>query len=320
MVLAMGRQITNDFSWSKSRHDKFVECQRAYYLHYYGSWGGWDERADPATRQLYILKKLNSRFTWAGGVTHDAIKQALLAIRFGREVDPAAVIDRVHRLMRADFRHSMGKGYWREKLRKEFAGLVEHEYAMPVTGDEWKQNWHTVKSALEWFFASRWPALAKGLEKDQWLEVDEGFEHSAFQLDGTKIFAIPDFAYRERDGGAVVVDWKTGRAKEGYDDQVLGYALYLSLRYGIPVDRIRAQLVYLNDGVETEVHVDETAIAGFRERLAESVAKMRSLLADPAANVAQPEVFFPMTEKAETCARCVFRRVCGKDAPAAKVA
>jgi len=25
-----------------------------------------------------------------------------------------------------------------------------------------------------------------------------------------------------------VVDWKTGRAREGYDEQVLGYALYLS--------------------------------------------------------------------------------------------
>ena len=39
----MGRVLTNDFSWSKSRHEKFQECLRAYYLHYYGSWGGWEE-------------------------------------------------------------------------------------------------------------------------------------------------------------------------------------------------------------------------------------------------------------------------------------
>ncbi len=320
MVRTMGRQITNDFSWSRSRHDKFTECQRAYYLHYYGSWGGWDSRAPANVRELYLLKKLNSRFTWAGSAVHDAIKQALTAMRSGREVDPAEAIGRVHRLMQADFRHSVSKAYRREKHRKEFSGLVEHEYEMPVTADDWKQNWHTVKSALEWFFASRWPALAKGLAKEHWLEVDEGFEFSAFHLDGTKVFAIPDFAFREPDGSAVVVDWKTGRTKEGYDDQVLGYALYLSTRYGIPVSKIRAQLVYLNEGTEIEVHVDETAIEGFRGRMKESVAQMRALLADPVANVAQPEAFFAMTERRETCARCVFRRVCGREDAAAQVA
>lgn len=30
----------NEFSWSKSRMDKFNACKRAYYFHYYGSWGG----------------------------------------------------------------------------------------------------------------------------------------------------------------------------------------------------------------------------------------------------------------------------------------
>ena len=122
----MGKTLTNDFSWSKSRHEKFSECLRAYYLHYYRSWGGWDTEAPEETRQLYVLKKLHNRFTWAGAVVHDTIKNALRTVRFGGNVDPAWAIERAHRLMQQDWRHSAARGYWKERLRKEFGVLVEH--------------------------------------------------------------------------------------------------------------------------------------------------------------------------------------------------
>lgn len=316
----MGRTLTNDFSWSKSRHEKFSECLRAYYFHYYRSWGGWDSRSPEEVRQLYVLKKLNNRYTWAGSVVHDTIKQALQTVRSGRGVDPDRAIARAHALMQADWRHSAARAYWKEKLRKEFAGLVEHEYEVKVTAEEWKNNWETVRAALTWFFSSHWIALGKSLRREQWLEVDEGFEFSSFSVDGVKVFAIPDFAYVDGEGRPIVVDWKTGKAREGYDDQVLGYCLYLSVRYGFPVENIRAALVYLNEGVEQEVSVDTHAIDGFRTRMKESVDRMRAVLADPVQNVPHGEAFFPMTENLGTCARCAFRRVCGRDAQAAQVA
>ena len=37
--------LQNEFSWSKSRHEKFDECRRAYFYTYYGSWGGWSAGA-----------------------------------------------------------------------------------------------------------------------------------------------------------------------------------------------------------------------------------------------------------------------------------
>src|SRR4051794_9618888 len=83
----MSQKITNDFSWSKSRHEKFSECLRAYYFQYYGSWGGWEQDAPKGVRNLYILKKLNNRYTWAGSVVHDAVKRALDAVRQGRLLD-----------------------------------------------------------------------------------------------------------------------------------------------------------------------------------------------------------------------------------------
>jgi hypothetical protein len=309
----MGRTITNDFSWSKSRHERFRECHRAYYLQYYASWGGWDRSAPEEAKTLYTLKKLGNRFTWAGSMVHDAVKGALLELRVGRTPDEDATVARVHRLMQGDWKFSARKGYWTSKHRKEFSGLTEHEYAEPVGPEEWKRNWEATEQALRNFFHSRWVPLARGLKPDQWLEVDEGFENSQFVLDGVKVFAIPDFAYLEPDGSAVVVDWKTGKSREGYDEQVLGYALYLATRYRLPIERIKASLVYLNEDVEHTVQIDAQAIETFRAHFKKSVAGMKDLLRDPEKNVPKEREDFPQTDALDTCARCVFRRPCGRE-------
>ncbi|MFN0062112.1 MAG: RecB family exonuclease [Myxococcaceae bacterium] len=308
------RVLTNDFSWSKSRHEKLRECARAYYLHYYASWQGWERNAPPATRELYILKKLGNRFTWVGSVVHDAIRDVLTDVRFGRVIDEAALTERVYQRMRTDFRSSMRKAYWTEKSRRGFTGLVEHEYAEPIPDSDWKAGWETVRAAIQWFLSSRWLPLARALKPAQWLEVDESFETANFNLDGVRVFAIPDFAYVDEDGSPVVVDWKTGQAREGYDEQVLGYALYIAQRYGFPVERVKTALVYLNDGKEIEVRVDASAEARFRQHFQDSVASMRALLENPQGNQPKASAEFAMTQDLNKCAHCVFRRPCGRAA------
>ncbi|RKG78081.1 PD-(D/E)XK nuclease family protein [Corallococcus terminator] len=311
--------LHNDFSWSKSRHEKFSECLRAYYLYYYRSWGGWEAEAARDVRELYVLKKLSNRYTWAGSIVHEALKDVLLDWRAGREVDPKAVEARAHKLMQDDFRHSRSKAYWTQKYRKPFTGLAEHEYAEEVPNEAWKQNFETVRSALAWFFQSRWPGIAKGLKTAQWLEVDAGFEFAHFIHEGVKVFAIPDLAYMDDAGSLVVVDWKTGRSREGYDEQVLGYALYVAQKYRHPLEKVRASLVYLNEGLEHDVAVDPSAMDSFHQHFAKSVAGMRALLVDPAANTPKGAEAFPQTDNLTACARCVFRRPCGREAAVAEV-
>jgi hypothetical protein len=317
----VGKVLQNDFSWSKSRHEKFSECRRAYLFHYYRAWGGWESGAAKETKELYVLKRLANRFTWGGSVVHDAIRGSLEHVRAGRPLDPARAIDRAHRAMQDDFKASKRRAYWNGKIRKEFNGLVEHEYGEDVPDGTWKQNWENVKQALSWFFESRWPGLAKTLAREAWLEVDTtDFDRSFFTLDGVKVFAVPDFAFTEEGGVAHIVDWKTGRARDGYDEQVLGYALYLEQRYGLVVARMKATLVYLNDGVEKTVAVEPHAIEGFKKRFSESVGAMRSVLKDPRGNVPHPESHFPQTEDLAACARCPFRRPCGREAAAKQAA
>lgn len=314
------KPLLNEFSWSKSRHEKLSECLRAYYFHYYASWGGWDRGAPAEVRQLYVLKKLTNRYAWAGTVVHDTIRDALLDVRAGKAPELGRALDRARGLMRMDYRHSRAKAYWREKGRKEFTGLVEHEYDEPLPEEAWKRNWGTVEEALTWFFGSRWLPLARELRPEQWLEVDAGFESGVFHLDGVKVFAVPDFAYLDGDGRPVVVDWKTGHARDGYDEQVLGYALYLGGRYRVPVESVEARLVYLNGGQEVPVRVDPEALSSFRAHFSRSVDRMRALLTDPAANTPRPEDAFPLTDDLRACARCNFRRACGREAAALELA
>ena len=307
--------ITNDFTWSKSRHEKFSDCRRAYYLHYYGSWGGWENGASEEAQQLFTLKRLSNRFNWAGNVVHARIRDVLRMLQAERAVDGGAVIQRAHDLMRRDFVYSRSKSYWDGgKRRPDFTGLVEHEYDEPITAEEWRRNWDTVEQGLRWFLASPWIDRARSLLPHQWVEVDEGAQKSNFDLEGVKVFAIPDFVFRDEANQITVVDWKTGQMRDGYQDQVVGYAVYLANRYRVPPESVRCLLVFVNQGEELEVHVDEPTVQRFRVHFEESVRAMQALLVNASQNIPLDAAQFPKTDDLTQCARCAFRRACGREA------
>jgi hypothetical protein len=133
-------------------------------------------------------------------------------------------------------------------------------------------------------------------------------------MDGVKMFAIPDFAFTDHDGHITVVDWKTGALNTRYEDQVVGYALYLAHRHRVEPHQVRCRLVFLNAGQEVEVPVDAHTVQRFSLHFRESVQRMRELLVNAAANTPLDAAQFPMTEDLSQCARCAFRRACGREA------
>ncbi len=147
-------ELQNEFSWSKSRHEKFVECRRAYYNAYYGSWGGWEAEAGSHVRELYVLKKLSSRWQWAGSVVHEALRQVLNRARVTGDLLPLdRLLARTRERARAQWSTSREKSYWREASR--IVGLVEHEYGEAVAGEEWRSLYERgIDGALRAFYAS----------------------------------------------------------------------------------------------------------------------------------------------------------------------
>jgi CRISPR/Cas system-associated exonuclease Cas4 (RecB family) len=303
-------ELVNEFSWSKSRHEKFAECRRLYYFTYYGAWGGWKADAPALARELYLLKKLSNRFQWAGNLVHDTIREALTLTRAGVAPNFERTQQKMLLRMRNDFRLSREKRYRAtEPFAKRALGLLEHEYNEVVANPEWKRNADNAMESLRRFFEGGYLERARTLRPEQWLSIDE---LDAFPLEEVRVFAAPDFAYREDDGSAVVVDWKTGKPRAGEDEQVQGYVLFAQHKWGVEPARTTAKLVYLGSGEERAVQVDEPALQRFRAHFRESVQGMRELLEHPAKNLPREIDLFPPTEDHKRCATCAFRRVCGR--------
>jgi hypothetical protein len=306
--------LTNDFSWSKSRHEKFQECRRAYWFTYYGSWGGWEAAHGTPTRELYVLKKLSSRWQWAGSLVHDALKRTLSRARGSGQLPLLdKVLEQTRQKARAEWAGSREKSYWREASR--IVGLVEHEYAEPVPDAEWKRLYDDViEGSLRSFWSSAVLEEIRRTPREQWLTVDE---LDSWQFEGTKIWVAIDFAYRDDAGRVHVLDWKTGKER-GVDHVQVGiYALYAKQKWGVATEDVLGGLVYLvgsngNPGGErVEVAADAPALEACAGAMRTSIAAMKDTLEDPVRNVAREEAF-PRLETRDACRRCPYRRPCGR--------
>ncbi len=306
--------LKNEFSWSKSRHEKFAECRRAYYFAYYGSWGGWEAQPGSAVRELYVLKKLSSRWQWAGSVVHATLKQVLSRARATGDLLPVEqVLSRTRRRARAEWAGSREKSYWREASR--IVGLVEHEYGEAVPDEDWRRLYESViDGSLRAFYESDTLERIRRTPRDRWLTVDD---LDAWDFEGTKIWVAIDFAYRDDDGRVQILDWKTGRERGVDHTQVGIYALYAQRKWGVPVDGVVGGLVYLvangegRGGDRVSVAADPAALEACQAEMRASIAQMKDALADPARNVAVSDAF-PQLLSRDACRRCPFRRPCGR--------
>lgn len=63
-----------EFSWSLSRESLFTFCPRAYFYHYYGSAGGFEQFSD--SEQIYQLKKLQSLDLWINSICSEVLRDS----------------------------------------------------------------------------------------------------------------------------------------------------------------------------------------------------------------------------------------------------
>jgi len=301
--------LHNEFSWSKSRDQVFRECLRKYWFTYYGSWGGWEPGAPPRVRELYILKNLDTRATWAGRHVHTAIHRALMAARPGgaapaADAAEAAGADMLT-AMRREFADSR-KGRYREDPRK-FRGLFEHEYKVEVSDAAWKETADHAAACLRCFFASDLPAAVRTMPPGDWLEAEE---RASFMLNGLKVVVVLDFARRRADD-ILIYDWKTGRggAPDRHDLQLGVYALYAMEKWQALPGRVTAIEFNLAENQRRAQPPAAERLEELKSDILDSADEMLVPLADPAHNIAREEDF-DLAEDETPCARCVFVKVC----------
>ena len=296
--------LSNEFSWSRSRDATFQDCRRKYYLHYYGAWGGWAADAAADVRLLYVLKQLASRQMWGGRVVHDAIEMALHVYQQGRDVPVEPFVADVIERMRGEWRSSRA-GRYRDSPKT--LALFEHEYAVDLKPEVWQALSRNVSTCLRNFF--RLPLLAevRKTAPEHW-----SIEHwsKVFDFEGTPVWSAPDFGFWNDAGRLTLVDWKTGASDADATAFQLGcYALYAREVLGVPAAQVVLLEVNLREPTVTPLAWDDGRLEAIREQLRLSIRSMRAYLAEPAANVARLEDF-ERTEELRICRWCNFRRVC----------
>jgi hypothetical protein len=270
-----------------------MACRRRYYYSYYAA------EDDP---EIYRLKKLSALPLWAGSVVHETIENLLKtrdAVPTAAEQE-ALIREAVHGRMLAEWRES-------EAASLRFR-LFEHEYEVPVEAEDKKILVGTVRRSLRNFFRSALLADVYAAGRERWLTVED---LDSFQVGDVTVFLRMDLAYRDREGRVVIVDWKTGRGEGRFSEvQLAGYALYAAEKGWVgAADEIRTELAYLAIPRYVRRSVDARKLAHARAFIEKSAGNMKTLLLDPAANVARLEDF-AMVDRPRLCRRCNFRRLC----------
>jgi hypothetical protein len=296
-------RLENTFSWSISRHRTFQDCPRKYWFHYYGSWGGWEADAPSEARELYRLKNLTSLHLLAGDTVHRLIERVLSEWARGVEPEVEPSVEWCKRQMQRGWQESRTEA-WRDSP-KRFTRLTEHHYGPPPGREGLEKIGRKVGTSVRNFFSSQSWSLIRETDPRAWLPMET---LDSFAFEGTKVFAVPDFACRH-DDTLLLFDWKTGRRDNRNHDQVVLYALFAAAKWDADPERVQGAPVYLLDGGTFE---PEAVSAEDRDRVGslmrDSIRSMRSRLADAESNTARKEDFEASPGRA--CRWCNFRGVC----------
>jgi CRISPR/Cas system-associated exonuclease Cas4 (RecB family) len=307
--------IQHELSWSASRAGTFESCKRRYYFDYYLSWLGWGYSAEAPRKEAYLLKKMTRMPMLAGDLVHQAIEAWLKAKQKGAPMSSEAMMEFAVEGLREGYKTSRN-GTWKTRPSK-LVRLAEHHFNEPCieetdgsAGDYGKRYVERMQQSIRNFLES--PALAPAREADPagYLACEE---MSTFDFEGTKVYAIPDFAFRDASGTVHVYDWKTGRPNERDAFQLAVYVEYAVASWDVDPDDVVCYDAYLQQGEIVEQRLDAEERQAMRERMLDTMAAMRAVHFNADKGVGNVRDF-PMVPDPGPggfpCGSCNYRGVC----------
>jgi hypothetical protein len=296
------------FVWSFSRHRTWQRCSREYWYDYYGSRGGWRSRADPAARELYLLKGLKSVPQWVGIVAHEVAERVLGLVQDGRGFDRESTLEGVQRRARRSVEDALA-GLYRLNPKK-YDGFLDIEYGS-VPSEHWAMAIDDLVEQVDALLEH--PVMLRLLEvPDQIVEIER---LERVPLGGVPVWVSLDVLVHDGKGRYVVVDWKTGRggADEVAAMQVALYASYVQRRYGVGRDGVTGLVASTRTGGFREIAYDANMEARARQLVTRSASEMLQHVSDPSHDDAPAEAFPMLPEGDPACANCRYRRASGRE-------
>jgi len=241
-------------SWSHSRQETYDRCPRSLYFQYF-PWGDPDQNLARFLRRAVTPERL------AGTIIHDMVVLGLRTL-VRRQTYPLGLaangIAKYDEAIRDSLRIAkiVKKG---TRPPDEGVCLFHHLYGVEDVAGE-SRGREIVECCLTAFETSSALEFLKTTNFDRWERIltdtdnipsfiataDLGFEGAA----GLRVYAAYDLAFRHGDD-FILIDWKTG-SKSGRSllaarRQLAVYGLWAMSR-GIPLDRIKVQVYWLQDG------------------------------------------------------------------------
>lgn len=305
--------MENKFAFSFSTREMHEACPRKLWLKKIGSWKGWEPDAPPRTQLLYRLGKMQGLFGFAGSLVHGAIARE---VRSGSRTLIEKVVKSARQKMVTAWNESLNKKWGRkpQKYQKHPAGIFtcfeEHYYGGDADGLS-KRAWTRAEASLIHAWNGKVFDDAIGAEVLAADDLPKG-EGGGPRLvvDGIPVWVMIDLAYRHQDR-VRIIDWKTGKPSGRRDTvQMLLYCLYALDVWGVPLEQIDANVVYLG-GEHTPLLVEPEpdAIESLRVAIPEAANEIKERLPNPDMFEA-PEENFERTANAGECARCALFHGC----------
>ena len=322
----MAKKLLNEFSWSFSRYNTFLECQKKYWYTYYGSWEGWpktpyDSRTsiDPLASKLYLLKNIQSLAMFIGSCVHETIEWYLKNGK--KEVSCKELVDNALLKFSQGIEDSKLSHYL--KHPKKYKNIFEYYYKQGLENIAEKQEQAKVKietSLTNWYNS---PIVRDLIFSDQSKIVS--VEELAFVMIEKlyKVIVVIDLALKRqtKDNEEIMMlfDWKTGQENEKNEKQLLLYALFANRTWNTPFDKILLTPFYVFSntyekiGCRQEKGITQDQIDALEKEIIENCKTLVSLVPDwktPAiAKTPEPQNFC-YTEDRRKCSRCSFQEMC----------
>ncbi len=310
--------ITNEFAFSWSRHKMFYQCARKLYWQYYGCWSGWDDEAPKTARLAYRLKQIKNLSMLVGETFHSELAEILRRRRPAASAVPVDQLkaDMERRLIKG-LRESRNADWDRYGDPKHYTILFEDYYQSGVSEEMEAEAVAALHHCVEGLAAEPFGRRVFAVDKGRLRHIDPpNVSENRVTFNGLVLYASPDLVVEDEHGGLHIVDWKTGKPYKPDLAQLAVYGIFVTEKFGVPLERLTAHLIYVSAGERQKYDVSE-GVEEAKRGIATYVEDVRDRLTDIAANIAGDIERFPMTEKRILCRTCNFRELCGRlDEPA----
>jgi hypothetical protein len=281
-----------EFSWSLSRENLFTFCPRAYFYHYYGSAGGFEQFS--GSELLYQLKQIKSLDLWINSICSEVLRD------FFYENPENFNIHKVSKRYFNQGVRSISLREWKDDPQR--LNLFESYYGLVEINELIEHGAKLLEKSIESLIES---GLFDYLREIPYLNRKNLSFPVSLNIGEIKVWCSPVLAWQE-DGLLKFLTLNNGRSNKTKAHYTAGiHKIYAFNNLRVKPERVVTLNFDLTTGETSALSDEEINISKLIDYIKESTTGMLSLLTDE--NSVFEDNFL---ENSNNCPKCKFQKHC----------